>query len=70
MTSIRDIARLSGYSVSMVSRVLSHLPYVKEEKRVHIQKIIADLDYTSNQNAVNLSIGETKLIGVILPSIN
>lgn len=44
MTSIRDIARLSGYSVSMVSRVLNHHPYVNEEKRASIQKIIDDLD--------------------------
>lgn len=65
MTSIRDIARLSGYSVSMVSRVLNQHPYVKAEKRAHIQKIIAELDYTANQNAVNLSIGKTRLIGVI-----
>lgn len=70
MTSIRDIARLSGYSVSMVSRVLNHHPYVNEEKRASIQKIIDDLDYTSNQNAVNLSIGKTKLIGVISPYTN
>ncbi|SBO18156.1 LacI family DNA-binding transcriptional regulator [Carnobacterium divergens] len=70
MASIRDIARLSGYSVSMVSRVLNQHPYVKAEKRAHIQKIIAELDYTANQNAVNLSIGKTRLIGVISPYTN
>lgn len=67
MTSIRDIARLSGFSVSTVSRVLNDHPYVSAEKRAHIQKIIKELDYTVNQNAVNLSIGKTKTIGIILP---
>ncbi|CRH22972.1 Transcriptional regulator (fragment) [Carnobacterium maltaromaticum] len=60
MTSIRDIARLSGFSVSTVSRVLNDHPYVSAEKRAHIQKIIKELDYTVNQNAVNLSIGKQK----------
>lgn len=70
MTSIRDIARLSGFSVSTVSRVLNNHPYVSAEKREHIQNIIKELDYTVNQNAVNLSIGKTKIIGVILPYTN
>lgn len=70
MTSIRDIARLSGFSVSTVSRVLNDHPYVSAEKRAHIQKIIKELDYTVNQNAVNLSIGKTKTIGIILPYAN
>lgn len=70
MTSIRDIAKLSGFSVSTVSRVLNNHPYVSAEKREIIQKIIHDLDYTANQNAINLSVGKTNVIGVILPYTN
>ncbi|MGX7417520.1 LacI family DNA-binding transcriptional regulator [Carnobacterium gallinarum] len=70
MTSIRDIAKLSGFSVSTVSRVLNNHPYVSTEKREIITKIIQDLDYTANQNAINLSLGKTNVIGVILPYTN
>jgi len=34
MTTIKDIARLSGYSIGTVSRVINHHPDVSEEARV------------------------------------
>lgn len=33
MANIKEIARLANVSVSTVSRVLNHHPYVSEEKR-------------------------------------
>ena len=48
MTTIREIARLSGSSVTTVSRVINHHPYVSEEKRLKIQAIIDELGYKPN----------------------
>ncbi len=67
MANIRDIARLTGYSVSTVSRVINHHPYVDEAKRSEILAVMKELDYVPNASARQLSYGKTKNIGVILP---
>ncbi|WLR56945.1 LacI family DNA-binding transcriptional regulator [Mesobacillus subterraneus] len=70
MANIREIARLAGVSVSTVSRVLNHHPYVSADKREAVLKTIRDLDYSPNINAVHLSLGKTNMVGVVLPTIN
>jgi DNA-binding LacI/PurR family transcriptional regulator len=70
MTNIRDIAKKAGVSVSTVSRVLNHHPYVKEEKRRLVEQVIQELNYEQNINAVHLSKGKTNMIAVVLPFIN
>ena len=70
MTNIHDIARLSGYSVSTVSRVINHQKYVADDKRAKVEKIMHDLDYVPNRLARDLSKGRTKTIGVVLPYAN
>ena len=67
MTNIRDIAKLTGYSVSTVSRVINNHPYVDETKRAKILSVINELSYVPNASARQLSYGKTKNIGVILP---
>ncbi|MBF8807537.1 MAG: LacI family DNA-binding transcriptional regulator [Enterococcus lacertideformus] len=67
MTNIRDIAKLTGYSVSTVSRVINNHPYVDEIKRAKILAVIKELEYVPNASARQLSYGKTRNIGVILP---
>lgn len=67
LSNIKDIAKLAGVSVTTVSRVLNGHPYVVEEKRKRVQKVIAELDYSPNRNAVDLSRGRTNTIGFVLP---
>jgi DNA-binding LacI/PurR family transcriptional regulator len=67
MANIRDLARMSGVSVTTVSRVLNNHPYVSEEKRNAVLAAIKASDYHKNINAVNLSKGKTQLMGVVLP---
>ncbi|MFB9768658.1 LacI family DNA-binding transcriptional regulator [Lactiplantibacillus modestisalitolerans] len=67
MTTIRDIARLSGYSVSTVSRVLNQQNYVAPATRAAIQRVIRQLDYAPNAVARTLSSGRTWNVGVVLP---
>jgi DNA-binding LacI/PurR family transcriptional regulator len=66
MATIRDVARLSGYSISTVSRVLNHKKYVSQQVRANIQKVIDQLDYVPNDVARDLSRGKTLTIGVVL----
>lgn len=70
MTNIHDIARLSGYSVSTVSRVINHKKYVTDDKRKKIEAIMTELDYVPNRLARDLSNGKTKTIGIVLPYAN
>jgi DNA-binding LacI/PurR family transcriptional regulator len=67
MANIRDIARLSGYSVSTVSRVLNNHPYVSEDKRQKVLAIMKELDYIPNIKARHLSNGKSKHIAVMIP---
>ncbi|EOH96153.1 hypothetical protein UAY_03063 [Enterococcus moraviensis ATCC BAA-383] len=70
MANIRDIAKLSGYSVATVSRVLNNHPYVSEEKRAKILEIMHELDYIPNAKARDLSSGKSKHIAVMIPYAN
>lgn len=70
VANIREIAKMAGVSVSTVSRVLNNHPYVNEQKRAEILKIIAEHNYVQNSNAVHLSTGKTMVLGVTLPLVN
>ncbi len=67
MTNIRQIAKLSGYSVSSVSRVLNNHPHVSQEAREKILAVIEQQDYVPNMVAQELSAGRTKKVGVVMP---
>lgn len=70
MTTIRDIAEKSGYSISTISRALNHSGYVSETARQKIETIIDELNYVPNAIAQDLSAGKTHNIGVVMPNIN
>ncbi|WP_232696920.1 LacI family DNA-binding transcriptional regulator [Brevibacillus daliensis] len=70
MANIKQIAQLSGVSVTTVSRVLNHHPYVSDEKRQAVWKAVEKLSYTPNSNAVHLVKGKTGMIAIILPFVN
>lgn len=53
--TIRDIARLSGYSFKTVSRVINNEPNVKSETRDKIMQVIAETNYVPNLYAQNLT---------------
>lgn len=69
MTNIREIAKLSGYSVSSVSRVLNNHPHVSDEAREKILQIVRELDYTPNLVAKELSLGATYKVGAVIPHV-
>ncbi len=60
--TIKDIAKLSGYGVSTVSRALNGHSDISKETREKIQKIVAENNYIPNQNARNLKCSAGKSI--------
>ncbi|MBN3522847.1 LacI family DNA-binding transcriptional regulator [Paenibacillus apiarius] len=70
MANIKQIAELSGVSVTTVSRVLNNHPYVSREKREAVLEVVRRLNYSQNVNAVHLVRGRTQMIGILLPYMN
>lgn len=66
MTTIKDIAKLSGYSIGTVSRVINAHPDVSEEARKRIEQVIAETGYQPNSNAKLLKQRTTSSITVIV----
>lgn len=70
MTTIRDIAKLSGVSVATVSRIINNSGKVSDKTREKVNKIIKETNYHPNQVARTLYQKESKMIGIIVPFIN
>ncbi len=68
-TTIKDIARASGFGVGTVSRVLNGSPKVRGETREKILQVARQLRYKPNKLAKMLVTGRhsQSVIGIILP---
>lgn len=69
MTTIRDVARLAGYSPATVSRVMNGSGYASPAARAKIEAVMANLDYVPNDIARDLSHGHTLNVGVVMPNM-
>lgn len=67
--TIYDIARLSGVSVSTVSRVLNNNYPVSKETREKVVKVIDEYGFTPNVIAKSLITKTTFNLGVVVPGI-
>ena len=66
MITIKDIAQISGYSISTVSRVINHRSDVSDEAREKIESIIREQNYQPNENARMLKQTVSSDIAVIV----
>lgn len=69
MATISDVARLSGMSVSTVSRVINNKPHVSDEKRQKILEAMDALGYSPLQAARQLRGSGSGNIAVVVPTI-
>lgn len=69
-TSIRHIAKLAGTSVSSVSRVLNNSGYASPDLRERVEAAIRALNYTPSKGARMLRGAPSRMIGLMLPSID
>lgn len=68
--TIKDVAKAAGVSYSTVSRALSGSPEISATTRERILKLCKEMNYTTNTVARSKVAKSTKLLGLILPSIN
>lgn len=68
--TIKDVAKASGVSYSTVSRALSGSRDVSEDTRDRILKVCKEMNYTVNTVARAMVVKSTKLLGLVLTSVN
>lgn len=66
VTTLKDISRRSGYSVTTVSRALNGFGDVTEATRRQIEAVARDLNYRPNQVARKLVSGRSGMVGLVL----
>lgn len=67
-TTIYDIARELGITVSTVSRALNGITTISESTRMLVLQKAKELNYSANKLASSLASGRTQTIGVIVPN--
>lgn len=68
--TIKDVAKAAGVSYSTVSRALTGSPEISEETRERILQLCREMNYTTNTVARSMVMKSTKLLGLILTSVN
>ena len=68
-TTIYDIAKEAEVSAATVTRVLNGSASVREATRARVQRVIDAHGYAPSSVAQDLGSGNTKTLGIILPSI-
>ena len=69
-TSLKDLAKELGVSISTVSRGLKNHPDISPELTKKIKALAVERNYSPNPLAMGLLRQQTKMIGVIVPDIN
>lgn len=69
MATMKDVAKRAGVSTATVSAVLSGATFVSEPLRVRVQDAITELGYSRNAMARFLKMGQSSLIGLVVPDI-
>ena len=64
--TIKDIARLSGCSVSTISRVINDRPDVRPETKEHVLRIMREAGFVPNSNARQLKIQQSRSVVFIV----
>lgn len=70
MTTQKDVAEKAGVTVTTVSRVINNRGYIAEKTRKKVYQVMDELNYRPNAVARSLSKKKSKIIGVILPTVN
>ena len=64
--TIKDIARLSGCSVSTISRVINDRPAVRPETKEHVLRIMREVGFEPNTNARQLKIQQSRSVVFVI----
>jgi LacI family transcriptional regulator len=69
-TTLKKISEILGLSISTISRALKDHPDISDKTKQRVVELATTLDYEPNANAINLRTSNSKLFGLIVPSIS
>jgi DNA-binding LacI/PurR family transcriptional regulator len=67
-TTIHDVAKRAGVSITTVSRILNDKPDVAPATRQRVLEVIQELSYIPHAQAQNLAAGRSRSIALLYPS--
>lgn len=65
--SIEDVARLSGVSITTVSRVINKVTSVKEKNRQKVLEVVKQLKFQPSVLAQRLATGRSNVVALVIP---
>ena len=68
VSSIEDVAKLAGVSITTVSRVINNFPTVTKENRRKVEEAVSQLKFKPNLTAQRLARGLSNAVGLVMPS--
>jgi LacI family transcriptional regulator len=68
-TTLKKISEILGLSISTISRALKDHPDISDKTKQRVVELANTLDYEPNANAINLRTSNSKLFGLIVPSV-
>ncbi|MEC1670715.1 LacI family DNA-binding transcriptional regulator [Bacillus mojavensis] len=69
-TTIYDVARKAGVSITTVSRVINHTGRISDKTRQRVMNVMKEMEYTPNVHAAALTGKRTNIIGLVTPDIS
>ncbi|SHG65696.1 LacI family DNA-binding transcriptional regulator [Winogradskyella jejuensis] len=69
MVTLKELAKLLNVSVSTVSKALSDSSEIGEATKKRVTELANELNYKPNRIAQQLKSSETKVVGVVVPSL-
>jgi len=68
--TLKDIAKAAGISITAVSRALRDMPDIGPATRKRVKRLAGKLNYHPHEIARSLAVGRTKIIGLIVNSLD
>jgi len=68
--NLKQLSKISGYSISTVSKALKDRSDISKEAKNKIKKLANSYDYVPNNTASALRLRRTNIIAVVVPEIN
>lgn len=69
MSSLKELAKLLGVSISTVSKALNDAEDISENTKIRVRELAEAMNYQPNKMGVGLRNKKSKTIGVIIPDI-
>ena len=68
--TLRDVALLANVSEKTVSNVINDWPFVSDQTREHVRRVLVETGYRPSHIARSLVTGRTRTVGIIVPDIS